>query len=198
MAVNRGLLPWALFPILTLFATAEQAGQFGIASRIALMTGLPLICVEALIAPKLAKLHGLKHFDAMKRLCQDAAAISLLATSPAILFMIFPQWAMVIFDDSYMAAAPVLAILMVGQFANAALGSVGLCLTMSGHGHLAARSSMLSLGILVGFAIWLVPPMGAIGAAWATTAALMSNRLIGAVYVYRELGFTTYPRIALS
>lgn len=98
------------------------------------MTGLPLICVEALIAPKLAKLHGLKHFDAMKRLCQDAAAISLLATSPAILFMIFPQWAMVIFDDSYMAAAPVLAILMVGQFANAALGSVGLCLTMSGHG----------------------------------------------------------------
>lgn len=198
MAVNRGLLPWAMFPILTLFATADQAGQFGIASRIALMTGLPLICVEALIAPKLSKLHRLNHIDAMKRLCQDAAAISLLATSPAILLMIFPEWAMIIFDDSYVAAAPALAILMIGQFTNAALGSVGLCLTMSGHGHLAARASLMSLAVLVGLAILLVPDMGAIGAALATTAALVFNRLMGAIYVYRELGFTSHARISLS
>lgn len=192
MTVNRALLPWALFPVLALLGTAEEAGHFGIASRFALLVGLPLACIEMLLGPKFARLHKEGNLSALRRQCQLGAMTAVLATSPAVFLLLAPEKAMWIFGTEYLAAGPVLAVLILGQFANAALGSVGLCLTMTGRGQDAAKASVVSLGVLLIMAIWLVPELGAVGAAWATASAQLVNRLVASVLVYRALGFTIF------
>ncbi|MEM9129826.1 MAG: polysaccharide biosynthesis C-terminal domain-containing protein, partial [Pseudomonadota bacterium] len=115
------------------------------------------------------------------------------ATSPGLLILLAPEPVMSIFGAEFIGAAPVLIILVLGQFANAAFGSVGLCLTMTGNGKDAAIASFFSLSVLTLCAIFLIPAHGGTGAAMATAAGLISNRLVGAIFLYRSFGFALFP-----
>jgi len=71
---------------------------------------------------------------------------------------------------------------------NAATGSVGNLLTMSGHERDAARGFVFAAVLNLVLNVLLIPAYGIVGAAVAAAISLISWNLILAALVYRRLG----------
>jgi O-antigen/teichoic acid export membrane protein len=98
-----------------------------------------------------------------------------------------------LFGSGFSGSAMVLSILAVGQFVNVITGSVGYLLTMSGHERLQRNNFAVCAAISVLLNIVLVPRLGAIGAAIATSTTLAVQMLIAAAIVRQKLGLITIP-----
>jgi O-antigen/teichoic acid export membrane protein len=80
-----------------------------------------------------------------------------------------------------------LAILAAGQLVNAAFGSVGLFLSMSGHERDTLLGQFIALTVNVLVAVVLIPPFGATGAAVAASLGLVTWNLVLAAKVVSRL-----------
>jgi len=92
-----------------------------------------------------------------------------------------------IFGDSYIQGWGALAILSIGQLVNAATGSVGVLLTMTGHERYMVVSAGLSAILNIVLNTILIPLWGLNGAALATTISLIFINTIKSLWVARTL-----------
>ena len=92
------------------------------------------------------------------------------------------------FGDSFTAASGALRILLLGQLVNAATGSVGSLLTMTGHERAAAVVLAVAAAAQIALGLVLIPRLGAEGAALANTASLVGWNAVMAVLVWKKLG----------
>jgi O-antigen/teichoic acid export membrane protein len=81
-----------------------------------------------------------------------------------------------------------MAILSVGQIVNAATGSVGFLLAMTGRERVSMRILVASLALNVVANLALVPRYGMLGAAVGTTLAMTVWNVAMVVAVRRSLG----------
>jgi len=90
--------------------------------------------------------------------------------------------------------------LSVGQLINAATGSVGLLLIMTGYERDAAICVGISAVLNVVLNATLIPKWGLTGAAIATTSSMMVWNILLAIWVYRRLRIhsTALGEIGLS
>jgi O-antigen/teichoic acid export membrane protein len=119
---------------------------------------------------------------------KSARIILLLSLPFAIILITSGKYILFIFGEEFTTGYDILIILSIGQLFNAAMGSVGLLLTMTHH-----EKDML-WGIVIGFAIniilniVLIPLYGAVGAALAVTIyAFIWNTIFG-IFVYKRIG----------
>jgi O-antigen/teichoic acid export membrane protein len=116
----------------------------------------------------------------------------LLAAAPVVTLMVcFPHWLMWLFGDEFVAGAPLLRILAIGQFINVATGSVGYLLMMTGHEKDMRNSLLVVAPCSILLSLWLIPLYGATGAAVATALAIAGQNLLAVFWVRRRLGFNT-------
>ena len=88
--------------------------------------------------------------------------------------------------------AELLQVLVLGQFVNAATGSVGFLLAMTGNER-SMRKAMLIAGILAIFMSFLLVPLyGVMGAAISTALAVAFQNLLAAWYVSKRLRFNIF------
>ncbi len=191
--INRGLLPWAVFPVLQLLTSPEEVGLFGIAMRLAMLVGVPLVCLEAVLAPRFAAQYARGDHHKLREFGQKAAIYGVIVTSPAIVFVMFPGYALSFFGTEFVDAAPALMCLTCAHFANVALGSPGIALMMTNHGSRALWASLVALGVQVVLLMVLVPDWGATGAGIATATAMLVNRLALSALLLRETGLILTP-----
>jgi O-antigen/teichoic acid export membrane protein len=88
-----------------------------------------------------------------------------------------------LFGDAYRDSAVILAILAVGQYANAATGMNGLTLKVYGKLRYVFGLNLATLGVTVAVNWVLIPPFGALGAAVGTSATLLVHNLLKQVGV---------------
>lgn len=191
--LNLWLLAGADLWALGFFRASDEVGMYGAAARLAVLVGVPLLVCNAVVAPIAAELHARGRSADLEQAARSSATVSVIAAGAASLgFWVFGAPLLgLLLGEPYRAAAPLLAILTLGQLVRVALGPAAIVLTMTAH----QRAVMLvgiavSLLTLVALAV-LAPRFGGLGVAWTITGSIIVHSLILAVLVRRRLGILT-------
>ena len=93
-----------------------------------------------------------------------------------------------VFGGEFREACTPLVILSLGQLINAAAGSVGFILNMTGHERDTAVGVTIAAAVNIVLNWLLIPRYQAVGAAWATGVSLMVWNVLLVYAVYRRTG----------
>ncbi|MCZ6772806.1 MAG: polysaccharide biosynthesis C-terminal domain-containing protein, partial [Proteobacteria bacterium] len=168
---------------------AQAAGVFGIANAAAALIVLPLVAINTPLAPAVSTVFSESNKVELQRLATKAARSAFLLCLPlALIYVLFGKHLLWVFGEEFTAGYTVLVILTVGQMFNAAMGSVGVLLQMTGHERDVAvvRSVAVALNLILNLV--LIPRLGIAGAALGATASMIFWNSSMAFLVHRRLG----------
>ena len=161
--------------ILGIFRTDEEVGIYRAVFQVALLVIFGLQAMNQVLQPHFARLYEQGDIAKLQRLVTTSArAILALALAPVMIFMVFGSELLEgVFGEGFRAGGLALAILAVGQLVNAAMGSVGVLLNMTGHERDSMKGISIAASVNVALNLVLVPPLGIEGAAVATAVSLL-------------------------
>ena len=172
---------------------ADQVGLFRVAISSAIMAAAPLTLVGLVIAPTLASLHTEGDTRRLRMLtARSAQAMTAGVAALNLPLILFGPWLIaLVFGEEYRPAYPALAVLCIGQLANAAFGPTASLLVMSRQERRVTRASAISLLAAAIAVLLLVPPFGLVGAAVASSLALLIWNLLTWIDARQRLGIDT-------
>jgi O-antigen/teichoic acid export membrane protein len=171
---------------------AEVVGIYRAATRVAQLVVFVLTAANVVLQPTIARLYAVRDMQRVQHIATQSARVILLVSVPiAVVLIAFGQWILLAFGQEFTKGATALAILSGGQLVNAAMGSVGLLLNMTGHERDTARGVGIAAVVNVALNAILIPLWGINGAAIATATSLVVWNLILAMQVVRRLDI--YP-----
>lgn len=179
---------------------AEAVAVYNVAKRGAQLISFIMIAVNTAQAPIIASLYAVGDIQRLQRVITKSARIVLLVSLPVAVGLIaFGKWFLLLFGSDFLQGYVTLVILSFGQLIDAAAGSVGYLLIMTGHERDAAVSIGIRTMLTVLLNIMLIPGWGSEGAAAATAISLIAWNGLLVVWVYRRLGIhsTAIGRISL-
>jgi O-antigen/teichoic acid export membrane protein len=195
--LNRAVLPWSGIVVLGMYATSDEVGVLGMATRVTLILGVLLQAINSVVAPKYVEVMQSGDALLLKRTVQSVALlISLLATPIFITIFIGAEFILGVFGSDFVSGVLVLKILLVGQFFNLLAGPVGKLLIMSGNESLFKNITIISVFFMIFGLFTVTPTYGLIGAAASTTCGLILLNLISLLYAKKVLGFWPVPTLA--
>jgi O-antigen/teichoic acid export membrane protein len=175
--------------LLGMIKGAEAVGIYAVAQRSAALITFALFAVNAVLSPTVASLYAAGDMKRLQRVVTKSARIILFASVPMVISLfVFGDRFLLYFGPEFASAKMSLFILSAGQLANAAMGSVGLLLIMTGH----ERDTSIVFGgnalLTVLLNVILIPKWGIEGAATAGTSGMIIWNLLLAALVYKRLG----------
>ena len=175
--------------LLGYFADARQAGLFAAAWRLASLTPFALVAIATVSGPMVASTYHRRDFEGLNRIVGLTARLGLaFSVCASILLAVAGKSLLGIFGAEFKAAYPALLILLVGGLVNAATGVVAYLLTLTGRERQALWIFLGSLGLSLGLNVLLIPRLGFVGAAIASSSALAFWNLAMLAYVRHVLG----------
>lgn len=148
---------------------AEQVGIYKVAAKTATLVLFPLFAVNAVMAPRIAKLYANGDETGLQRLASTAAHwIFWPSLIVALALVLLSGFLLGLFGSSFLQAKQVMWILIAGQMANAGAGPVGPLLTMTGHQQASARVYGACAFINIVLNVAGIYYLGIVGAAAAT------------------------------
>lgn len=186
MVINRH----ADIVLLGLFVEADEVGRYRVAVQAAMLVAFGLQTVDLVAAPYVTRMYHQDNQARLQRFVTACARVSLAVALPATLvFVLLGEWLLRwVVGVEYIGAAAALAILSLGQLANASMGSVGLLLNMTDHEGIVARTvALAATGNIIGN-LALIPIWGMEGAAVATAGTLLVWNVLLARAVKKRLG----------
>ena len=170
---------WIDLWVLSAYASSHEVGVYSAATRIGQLILLFLTAVNLLIAPYAADLHRREQREELNRMFVQATRWALAATLPvAITLLVAPSDALSAFGPGFTEGDTALQILVAGQLANVATGSVGVLLVMAGRTGLDLLDNALGAGLLAALAAALSSGHGMEGAAVASAVSLTAVNLV--------------------
>lgn len=192
--ITAGVLPWLPILFLGVWGTAEETGILGAATRVSTLVSFFLVAINNILAPKFAELFTKGNMEQLKRIARRFALVTTLAASPVFLVLIFAgDFVLGIFGKDFSGGGDILAVLIVGQVVNTMTGSVGMLLMMTGNERAVRNGAIIAAFILIIGSFFLIPGYGALGAAAATSAAVVAMNLFSVFMVRKRLGFWVIP-----
>ena len=186
------LVQWSGILVASVFVTSEELAYLTAAQRTAMLAGFVLIVVNMIVAPRYARLWKQNKIMEMERLAIVSTRAMICLVLPVVLFVvIFPEWIMGLFGEGFEEGAPLLIIIILGQFVSVMTGSVGYLLTMSGHEKDFRRVTIIAGSLTMLLAFLLTMEWGGIGASYATAIGLSVQNLLAVYMVNKRLGFNT-------
>lgn len=153
---------------------SREAGIYAAASKTATLVTFVIWAVNAAAVPQFASLWSLGRVEELQRLVSRlAGAIFWPSLAISLVLAVLSGPVLALFGAQFVEAQVALLILLVGQMVNAAAGSVGYLLIVTGHHREAtvvlALSALLSIGLAAaGIVVW-----GITGAAVGTTVGFL-------------------------
>ncbi len=167
---------------------AQATGIFGIASAAAALIALPLIAINTPLAPAVSTVFSEGDKAKLQGLATKAARSAFLLCLPlALIYVLFGEYLLWVFGEEFTAGYTALVILTVGQMFNAAMGSVGILLQMTGHEHDVAVGLAIAVAVNVVVNLALIPVWGVGGAALGAAANMILWNALLAIQVRRKL-----------
>ena len=197
LIVHRAILPWAPLFLLGIWASSEEVGIFGAASRVAMLVSFMLVTLNNVAAPKFAELYAKGDMESLGRTARRSAMLITLLASPVLLALIIGgHWVMAMFGAGFEQGAPILIILSAGQFVNALTGSVGYLLIMCGNESKLQTLTIWTTILMLMVSLFIIPYWGSLGAALASSMAVVVGNIWSVLVVRRELGINPLPNWA--
>jgi O-antigen/teichoic acid export membrane protein len=179
------------------YYNAQIVGVYSAASKVAMLASLPLMAMNAIIAPDVARLFARRDIEGLCRLTSTATLwVTCASFLMASFLWLFAEDVLGALGDEFTVGADILRIHIAGQLVNAAMGCVGFLMTMTGHERQASAIMAMAALLNVVANYLLIPVYGATGAAWATAGSIALWNIVMTIAVYRNLGFA--PFIVLS
>jgi O-antigen/teichoic acid export membrane protein len=170
------------------FGETTQAGVYSLAFNIAFLVVLPRAAVNTLFAPTISSLFARKDHATLQALVTQAASWTLCAAvCIALALAVLAEPILTWFGKDFADGVPALRILLVGQVIAASYGSQLSVMTMTEHERGAAALLMLSVFVNVVASVVFISMFGLIGAAIATSIALIVWNLAMALFIRRHL-----------
>jgi O-antigen/teichoic acid export membrane protein len=194
-ALLSQLLFWTDYFVLSRYVAAAELGVYAAAVRVAQALVLFLIAVNYMFSPFVADLHARGERDRLDRLYKALTRWTLAGTLPLLLLLVIvPGPVLLIFGARFDTGVDALRILLIGQFVNVGVGSVGFILIMVGRTgwDLAVYAASFALDLAVAF--WLAPSMGAKGAAVAQAITLAVSNAARLYLVWRFVHIQPFDR----
>ena len=179
--------------LLGLFASIETVGFYKVAVAVAQLIIFGLGAVNLVVMPYFARLYAQGDRVRLQQLVTLSARAILALAVPMTLFFVFfgEAFLSLAFGPDYVAGYTALAILAVGQLVNAAMGSVGVLLNMTGHERYTLRGFAIAAMANVLLGLILIPLFDLIGAALATAATLVIWNMLLRRAVWRLIQIET-------
>ena len=187
MTATQALLQSTDLLMLGWLADPTSVGVYAVAARVADLVTFALTAINTIFAPSIAALHARGDRTALQAMVTTTAWWATLAGLVVALPLFgLAGFVLSIFGAGFSAGETPLRILLAGQIVNAAAGSVGFMLTMTGH----ERQAAVVLGGAAVGAVALnaifISPFGLAGAAMATALSVTGWNWGLAVLVWRR------------
>lgn len=171
---------------------AEAVAIYNVAKRLAELVTFVLTAVNMSIGPRIAALYAVGDMATLQKLITKSAAIilggSLLL---AVGLLLVGPWTLLLWGMDFAGGYTTLAILVVGQIVNAAMGPVALLLIMTRYERDVVWGTGIGLVINVGLNLLLIPRWSTVGTAVATLVATAIWNTLLVVFAFKRLGIYT-------
>ncbi len=189
-SIFSNVLQWGSLVIAGFFISAPDLGLLAAAQRTSLLIGFVLITINFVVSPRFASLYKEGKMDKLRNLSRVACRLNIaVSLVPVLICTLFSVFVMQFFGEEFVAAAPLLVALSLGQLINVATGSVGFLLLMSGHERTMKYITICSGTVAIMLLIILCQTHGVLGAAWAMATGMAIQNLAALYFVKRYLGF---------
>ena len=170
-------------------ADARQAAFVAASWRLASLVPFALIGLAMMSGPLIASAHERGDKAELHRVSSVVARAGFgFAIASALALIVLGRPLLGLFGPEFVAAQPVLLVLLAGGVANAFTGVVAYYMTLTGHERQALVIFIAALVLSVGLNILLIPRFGAVGSAIASSSALAAWNLAMWAYVRRTVG----------
>jgi O-antigen/teichoic acid export membrane protein len=170
-------------------AHARDAGLYAAAWRLASLMSFGLAALSTVSGPMIASAYHRGEFGELGRLASLSARIALAFAIPAGLVLCLAGSTLLsLFGRDFVAAYPLLLVLIVGALANAFTGVVAYLLTLTGREVAALGIFAGALTLSAALNVLLIPHWGAVGAAVASAAGTLFWNITMLILVRRHLG----------
>lgn len=177
-------------------SSEEQVALFGAAFRLAKFVVIPLIVINSVIPPMIARLYHEERYVEMENVLRTTATV---AAIPSLLIVVFLGiganfFLSFIFGEFYGDGANILIILLAAQLVNSLVGSPGVVLSMSNEQNVVMFSGLLAGTISLAISAVLIPSFQATGAAIGLATGLVVHNLVMWCYCAYKLEILTHMR----
>ena len=172
----------------------KDAGIYAVASRLAGLLVFLLVAVNAILSPIVAEHYAQREMHKLQGIYTlSVRMIVLFSLIVGVVLFVWGDIFLSLFGDEFIVAFPILKILILGQLANASVGSVGVLINMTGNQFDGARILALAAVMNI-FLNWaLIKLMGINGAAIATAIMFCLVNAAFALLVWKRLGIVALP-----
>lgn len=176
--------------MLGMMTSEVQVGVYTITLKLALLTSFILSVVNTMSAPKFSQLFNSGKIDDLQEVAQKSAQLIFWSTFPLVLLYVFGGYYILkIFGETFTTGYYALILLAIGQLVNAAAGSVGFILNMTGEEKFLSKVLVFTLVINILLNYTLIPIYGINGAALATSVSMIFMNLIASFRVKSKFNF---------
>lgn len=178
--------------MLGMYSDTVQVGIYAIVVKLALLTTFVLSSINAIVAPKFSEDYHNGDIEKLKKTVQNSSKFIFYSTLPIVLFlMLFGKFILGIFGDEFVVGYIAMVILLVGQFVNISVGSVGYLMNMTGYQKQYNYIMIVSAIINIVLNYFLIPKYGIEGAAFASMVSIVFWNLYTLLYININLKFYT-------
>ncbi|WP_414527326.1 flippase [Nodularia chucula] len=156
-----------------------QVALYNAATKTSYLASFVYMAVEAIAAPTIASLYTAGDRIELQKMMTTMAHLVFWPSMIITLFLcLFSDYILGMFGAEFIAAKWPLVILALGQLINSATGPVGYMLDLTGHQDQSARVRCFTAITNIVLNSILIPQFGIIGAAIATSTAVILDNVI--------------------
>jgi O-antigen/teichoic acid export membrane protein len=161
--------------MLGVLSSKANVGIYSVSIQIAGVIVIGQTIVNAIIAPKIARIYANGEKLEVQRLVTHACQLSFMAALACLVVIVFFGQSLVhmFFGMDFSAAYYVALVASIGYVFSTCVGPVGIILNMTGNERTTARVVMFSAVMNAALNLVLIPNYGAIGAATATLVTVL-------------------------
>jgi len=189
-------IPWIGIYVAGLLLTSSAVGVISVAQRVSMtISGFLMPPVEALIGPRLSDLVK-DGIPAMELYCRNiSTALTFIVIIVFVLLIFLGKEILKIFGGGFEDGYSLLIILCLGQLVFVACGPTRLVLIYFGSEKFIRNSMFFSAVACTLLCFALIPFLGGIGAAIATSFSISAQKIVEMYFAFKRLGIKTYPRV---
>lgn len=164
---------WIDVLLLSVLATLHDVGLYRVAVSFAMLGSAPVLAIHSMFNPIVAELVHAGRLDDLNALVRQLTRWLVAAVLPVFaVAVLIPDVILGLVDDSYVASAPALVLLLCGQAIYVSCALAVPLNSMAGRSRLELTNGLAAIAVNVGLNVVLVPRVGPIGAAIASATAL--------------------------
>jgi O-antigen/teichoic acid export membrane protein len=190
--------------LLGAFNTLTNVGIFSLVGSANLIGRIATLSIATSSRPVFAELFEDEDLVGIGEVYKTTTRWTLTLNLPIFLVMAaFPQAVLRIFGDSFVAGASALVVLASAELINAATGTCGSVIDMSGRGLMKVINKVISVALLIGANLALIPPLGLQGAALAVLVGVLTINVIRVIEIWwfariQPYGWSTLKPVAAA